>query len=412
MQPLDDLEDLDGSHEEREPAGCLDPPTENPAQEQPLFFIDTAGDHALSRNDHQPVRIRSPSPVPSKASDSSEDVVLFKGRKRPQQRESRPAVVDHINIQVRTVEETMERITLQPAQGAGKCSPSPPSPRPWQFRGHNSEDEILADYIANAVNSDHEGEDEDEQGNQGSRSAHQSLFSARDLGGSDGDVVIAAESRGHSSSAGEDGTEDEEDDEESEGPGSGNPEMPAAEEDAVPGAEYMDDEVLARLLAKHEELGLDADDLALDFENGFEVMPSSSSRGSTRRRGRSAANLGKSQKNARGYIPSAGAVADVFDELDLMDWDRLNPPRKPKSKRGQPNFDHLDPEMAATLEATWQKDRLRKKERKQMREDLRAQGLLRKNADPEDMRVKYPAGMTMDQIKEEMRGFLQGTDAL
>ncbi len=69
-----------------------------------------------------------------------------------------------------------------------------------------------------------------------------------------------------------------------------------------------------------------------------------------------------------------------------------------------------DPELEAQLTAAWQKDRLTKKEKKQAREELRAQGLLGKHADPEDPANKYPAGMTLEDIRAEFRAFLISTD--
>lgn len=304
-----------------------------------------------------------------------------------------------MNIQVQTVQQTMRHVILestdQPQDPRQRASLSPPA---WQLRGHDDEADMIADYIANMAQDDGDGDDEDQE----AVGRLMPSFGTRDLGGADGDVVLTDESENEIPEAGQaqdrdrfavpddHNEEDEEDDEEA--------------------VETFDDEALARLLARQGELGLDDEDLVIYSAEGFGAVEQSVSIQANRRGNPFTADRGK--KGIRGQIPSASAVADAFDELDLMDWDRHNPPRRPKSKRGQPNFDISDPELEATLQSAWNKDRLRKKERKLEREELRAQGLLGKKADPIDMRVKYPTGMTIDQIKEEIREFLMGTDEM
>jgi hypothetical protein len=41
---------------------------------------------------------------------------------------------------------------------------------------------------------------------------------------------------------------------------------------------------------------------------------------------------------------------------------------------------------------------------------MRALGMLGKNVNPGDLRVKYPDGMNMEQVADEMRIFMQSTD--
>lgn len=258
------------------------------------------------------------------------------------------------------------------------------------LRGHLDDDDIVADYIANMAEDD---KDDDV--------ASYNVFSrTRDLGGTDGEFVLAGASDSDANPAADDDDRDHDSDEDSSGAFD-------AEDPTFAGANEIDDAALARLLAKQEELGLGDDNLALFSADAYEGLGSSDNRAT-----RARAGSGRGKENTRRQIPSASAVADAFDDLDLMDWGRHNPPRKPKNKRGQPTFDISDSELEATMQATFQKDRLRKKERKQEREELRAQGLLGKNANPDDLRIKYPTGLTMDQIKEEMRAFLQGTEQL
>jgi hypothetical protein len=60
------------------------------------------------------------------------------------------------------------------------------------------------------------------------------------------------------------------------------------------------------------------------------------------------------------------------------------------------------------MQKTYENDRVKKKERKQEREELRAQGLLgSKNGKP-DLKKKYQEGMSIREIKEEIRAFLMG----
>jgi hypothetical protein len=96
------------------------------------------------------------------------------------------------------------------------------------------------------------------------------------------------------------------------------------------------------------------------------------------------------------------------DEFDFMDWSQAN--MRPKKGRAYPSgvsFDHCDPDVEAQLQMAWNSSRLKKKERKRHREELRALGMLKKNAKgDDDMRSRYPLGMTVEQVGEEMRLFL------
>lgn len=384
--------------------------------ESPTFFVDTTGDNSLARRHYPQARIRSPSPdLPGESSDSGEDIVLFKGRKAVPAPEPQPVAVDQMVIEVQRVEETIQSMSLVSANEARPPKSPSTSPKPWQLRGYDDDEDLIADYMANMADDDDDNDDndDDEAGAQDGQRAkdllHSTFSATRDLGGFEGDFVLQSEESHSNNSVTSENEDDESDDggdDDNDGEASGTLNVRDVDLDAFSDTEYMDDEGLARLLAKQEELGIDDEELVLFSSEGFEVLPSSNKQRKARLRGKSATTASKG--HACGFAPSASVIADVFDELDLMDWDRHNPPRKSKSKRGLPDLEHLDPEIAATLEATWQKDRLRKKERRQAREELRAQGLLGKNADPNDLRQKYQTGMTLDQIKEEMRNFLQG----
>lgn len=108
-------------------------------------------------------------------------------------------------------------------------------------------------------------------------------------------------------------------------------------------------------------------------------------------------------------FPSASALADAYDGFDVMDFERPSLKKKPKGRRGKLPFDVDDPELEASMAAAYENDRIKKKERKQEREVLRAQGLLgAKNGKP-DLSAKYSEGMSFDAIKEEIREFLMSS---
>lgn len=385
------------------------------ANENATFFVDTAGDKSLFQRHIGPVVIPSPpSPAPSSsASSSGRDEVVFKGRNRQKQQNTRPAVVDSMSIQVQTVEKTMQHISLDSAvEPRPHRDPSPVIPA-WQLRGHNDDDDLVADYIANM--DDNDDEDDEDEG-QEYRAKFQSSFGTRDLGGTHGDFVLAEESGSDAFSGENDDDDDDEDDDNDDIEDENDEEAEEGNVFAnVNAASEIDDEALARLLAKQEELGIDEDELVITsaeitrYNNRFVATSNSRMAEYSQKAGADQSRL-PTKPGPRSKIPSASAVADAFDEMDLMDWGRHNPPRKPKSKRGQPTFNLSDSEMEAHLQATFKKDRLLKKERKLEREELRAAGLLGKHGNPDDLRVKYPTGISIDQIKEEMRTFLQSDD--
>ena len=90
-----------------------------------------------------------------------------------------------------------------------------------------------------------------------------------------------------------------------------------------------------------------------------------------------------------------------------MDHERPSLSKK-KSSRGDPLLLHLsDPELAQGLQDTWAADRKKKRLKKQEREELRYQGLLRKkNKFKPELQAKYIGGMSLTQVEEELQDFL------
>lgn len=292
---------------------------------------------------------------------------------------AKPAAItlDEINVEIKVVEKS---ISLE--QKAEKNQPPHASAQPGRelpdldhlcTTRSEDEDAMIADYIANME----EDSDTDEP-------THQ-RFNNRDIGGDDHAFGKEA-SQDHQSD-----DNDEDDEEEVESPNDN--------------ADAVDDETLARLLSKQEELGMGSTELILT--DAWVADQTATSASSSRRAGKST----KSPRGPRDRIPSASAVADAFDDLDLMDWDRpsLQNLGKGKGKRGKPvTFGVVDPDMEAAMQAAFANDREKKKQRREEREALRAQGLLGKHANPEDLRVKYREGMSLEDIKLEITAFLLG----
>ena len=170
----------------------------------------------------------------------------------------------------------------------------------------------------------------------------------------------------------------------------------------------LTDEQIARLLAKQEELGMGSNELLLlDDADGDDDLP----RPSTHYNpfmlpSRKSGTKGPGAKRPRGDFPAASALADAYDGFDVMDFERPSLKKKPKGRRGKLPFDLSDSELEATMQVTFANDRAKKKERKQQREALRAEGLLgSKNGKP-NLKDKYREGMGIGAVKDEIKAFL------
>jgi hypothetical protein len=176
--------------------------------------------------------------------------------------------------------------------------------------------------------------------------------------------------------------------------------------------ERMSDEKIARLLAKQEELGMGSAELMLfddEADDGDEdVALPKNSFSPIMLTSKKKLSKGRGAKRPRGEFPAATALADAYDGFDVMDFDRPSLKKKPKGRKGKMAFDLSDSDLEASMQMAWENDRAKKKERKQDREELRAQGLLgRKNGKP-DLKQKYKEGMGIHAVKEEIKNFLMG----
>lgn len=194
----------------------------------------------------------------------------------------------------------------------------------------------------------------------------------------------------------------------------------------------LTDEQIARLLAKQEEFGMATDELLLENDDAFPYTPewtleegvgdveaarvglynitnasfTPSKRGVRRGRG-----------DRKHNFPDASALADTVEQygehgFDIMDFERpsLRPTKKGRKGKMPPELELLsDEELKATVDDAWRKDRMKKAQKKLEREQLRREGLLgsagRKGK--ADLNAKYPLGMTMVEVHQELRIFLQ-----
>ena len=175
----------------------------------------------------------------------------------------------------------------------------------------------------------------------------------------------------------------------------------------------MTDEQVARLLSKQDELGLGLDDLIL-YDGGDAWIDSRDEhqldglweRAVTHQ----ATPRSERMKRSRSNDLSATALADILDNdpyngFDVMDQERPSLHKRPKGRRGKLSLELSDSELEHSLHTTWEKDRTKKKMRKQEREELRAQGLLGKKPQA-DLKAKYSEGISMTQVKDEIKIFL------
>ncbi|KAI0550888.1 hypothetical protein F4679DRAFT_540702 [Xylaria curta] len=342
-------------------------------------------------------------------SDSSEEVILFKGRNagRQQKSHSPKPVVDgnddgnatvprEINVELQVVEESID-ITIEPASvfkaeeadfiSLDTNRPKHSLSQKRRFHPNLDEDDdeaaIIADYIANMQDDDDDDEEnEDDMVHPGLGSHSFSIL--RDLGGTDSDAIPSQPSSGDES-----GDELDEEDEE--------------DTDAQRRLE-SGDERLAQLIAKQEELGIYGDDVML-FDGAYPDDGWTAASSAPRRKKK---GISKKSRMFQGgsQFPSATKMAEAFDELDLMDMQNS---RLQRSKKGPISFGLSDSELEDALNVAIKKDRLKKADKKKAREELRSQGLLGKNSNPHDLRDKYQGGMSLDDLADEFETFMRST---
>lgn len=383
------------------PADGLDRPSIGEGDKvEELFFFDLAEDEPTINLSITPPKIASPMSSCAE-SDSSEDIIVFKGRTAQSRKpilknEDPPGVTpgppeEHNNRDSEAMLNRYEKGNSRNTRSPTQVSRERPEPRRKRFptrreMKYAEEDAILEDYIANIT----ANSDDDLFANQ-----FQTLSSHRDLGGDDDDINFGTTDE---KSPKDDNPLDEEELARSDSNDTGTIDSVESNDDQDMDANIRH-ETLGSPFAEQGELGTGSEDLLL-LENFF---------ASTVTRKSKKAVIRAASSRAQREPPSATQVADAFDCLDLADWDHLCGQTRKRRSKQPPNFNVSDPDIEAVLKAAWQQDRERKKTRKQERETLRSQGLLGKEANPDDLRVKYPSGMKLDDIKLELTAFLVGT---
>ncbi|KAI0414610.1 hypothetical protein F5X98DRAFT_243423 [Xylaria grammica] len=346
-------------------------------------------------------------------SDSSEEVILFKGRNAAREQQKRPpskptngrgensnanaTITREVDLETTNIAvnsssvSQVEELDFISLNTNHRKRPSSHKPHPDTNSDEDDDDAaIIADYIANMRDFDDDEDDEEVTEHPGLGSHSFSIL--RDLGGdldgTDSDAMPSQPSSGDES--GDELDEDEDDDEE--------------EDDEYEGRQRhieSEDERLARLIAKRDELGLGDDDVVLfddaDPNDGWIAATSM-----PRRKKKGASKKSKMFQGGSQF-PSATKMVEAFDELDLMDMQNS---RLQRSKKGPISFGLSDSDLEDALNVAIKKDRLKKADKKRAREELRSQGLLGKNVNHHDLRIKYRGGMSLDDLADEVETFM------
>ncbi|KAM3508434.1 hypothetical protein MY11210_006748 [Beauveria gryllotalpidicola] len=123
-----------------------------------------------------------------------------------------------------------------------------------------------------------------------------------------------------------------------------------------------------------------------------------------------------SQLNRQILKGASGENVTQYTDFDPMHWERPSIQRnngKAAKQKLDLRFADIDSETERRLQAAWQSDRIRKAERKKEREQFRALNLLKKKAEKretDDMRAKFPKGMSLDHVANELKRFLISLD--
>ncbi|KAJ5118522.1 hypothetical protein N7448_010229 [Penicillium atrosanguineum] len=353
------------------------------------FFFDSTG--------QQPIDTGLPNPTPrldlSDSDDSSEDEVVFMGRKNNQ----KPTVIetDRNELQgiLRTASEnhptpvTLEIVTPTHSNVSPEHSQSPATPDGRQRRGfHEEENDPLADYIANMDRHYHTEDDADSYVHIETEGGTGIGHTAANPGSSGSSITGPEIERAKAKN---------------------NDEAQVQNSIDVLSKMYLDTEPEAAVSSDDDLAGLDSDDSDLDMEDGdidTELLEELAIRYSTQRT--------KGSRQGNHGFASASAFADALEAdpyygFDIMDFNRPSLQKKGKGKT-PPALDLMlsDSDLEFNLHEAWQTDRKKKSAKKKEREELRSQGLLGRDPGDADLKIKYSKGMDLEELITEMRTFL------
>jgi hypothetical protein len=352
------------------------------------FFFD------LGTKAQRSVSPKSPLYLPARSlspcSSSSDEVILFKGRDAPKREDLTTGLTfsqSHITTQSSKDERKFTSMAKVSRQSAEVNRPARERFGKLLDQNDSGNDALVADYIENMrENGEIDG------------LLLSDTRNMRDLGGSE-----SMSTRSHSDkddfkdeNQGDMGVRSENRSQEKQGQEAstlpGNLDIDVSLEGKCNNSDMyrsegeLDDETLARLIA--------GQDLGPDNDYDPDDIVSSDSDDS----------LSFSKQTTTRPYPNV-------DEFDYMDWNRASLHRKKgKAARAKFAFSVSDSELEQTLQVAWNHDRMRKAQRKQQREELRALGQLGRGSEKPDLKVKYSTGMNMQQVAEEFKAFLLGNE--
>ncbi|KAK1517233.1 G-patch domain-containing protein [Colletotrichum paranaense] len=345
------------------------------------FFFDVVGETQRLDAFVDQTPTRSPSPT---SSNSSEDVILFRGRNKvPRDKQSSKSkaksklntfnlggISTEINVLEKTVKPNKDSSRNMPMKTVGNSTQKSRRNAAKDLK-RQEDDELIADYIANMREY---GEDE--------ALMPAKAYSRRDIGGSlsesegidDSFQTVVATSKTEELSG-------------------VNSESEHATAGVGKAPEESDEKPVHNAQRRSERRKVIQDDHALRgiFETDVSYLASLEQ---SLAEDASPPSDSSDQDDDDIFRSAADRFANEIDDFDFMDWSR--PALKPKRSKGArgkvPVFDISDSELEGKMQAAWKNDRLKKAERKKERQAMRSMGLLGKHANPEDLRVKYPRG--------------------
>ncbi|KAG6048555.1 hypothetical protein E4U17_007102 [Claviceps sp. LM77 group G4] len=345
-----------------------------------LFVIDTTGKKMTRRSRQKSTKL--PRKPPSPESSSGDDIILFRGRKSHSetlymenntQRRSLPTIVSTQSQRPIDDARSISQTFRHPMTRKNNIIPHRGEPN----RVSTESEDILLDYIANIREN---GELEQTYDFQNSNNCH-------DLDGSDDDFGIGSDRSGEQRYGGSYLSDDE---------GHQHPNKIASTSDRqhVYHLKKDDDDNLSKSSD-------DQDALATSVANQMSESNSVSNMNSFY-------DSSTSVTQKKSYALSPQEV-----DFDILDRNRpsVQRVRRGKGVRAKDvGFSSCDSDLEQQLQVAWKNDRRRKKERKQQRDELRLLGLLRKKNAVDDLKLKYPSGMSILQVAQELRSFLQKGD--
>ncbi|RKF62468.1 putative r3h and g-patch domain-containing protein [Erysiphe neolycopersici] len=108
----------------------------------------------------------------------------------------------------------------------------------------------------------------------------------------------------------------------------------------------------------------------------------------------------KGLSKAKNNKPDIDSNYDELDIFDIMDFDRPSPPKRNTAIK------FSDPTTEEYMKIAIRNNRFKKQEKKKEREILRNLGLLGNKSGKQDLRIKYKSGMDFNQLKGEIKKFL------